>query len=119
MPDAEPKSSELVVEIYFFPDYVNLRTVQFSSPKLIGFLLERGVRLEERHWQGTLDSVPTRPPVLIRASSMMKCEAAELGRLCSQRGHLLFYDDQLILSDGEYTKEGLLEAAQRFLGSLT
>lgn len=100
--------------IYLYPHYVSLTSAARFSPQLFLFFVQQGVGLKEAPWNGDLDSLPSEPSV-IRASSMMDCSLQELGQKCAELGHLCFYDDKLVLPNGDTVREGLIEAARKFI----
>jgi hypothetical protein len=104
------------MKIYLYPGYVSLGSSAGGSPRLFRYLEnERKVKLEDMRWHGTLDSLPKNPS-MIRASSMMKCESYDLAKKCAELGHFCFYNDQVLLPNGEYVGgDRLIEEAQKFL----
>lgn len=104
------------MRVYTYPGYVSLGSAQGGSPKLFRYLeKERGVKFEGHAWHGTLDSLPKKP-AMVRASSMMKCDSYDLAKRCAELGHFCFYDDRVILPNGEYVGgDTLIEEAKKFL----
>lgn len=98
------------VKVFLFPEYVHLDRVQFGSPTLWRILKEQDIELEERHWGGTLDSLPKDGPVLVRGSLVMACFWKELAHHCRKPGHFVFYDDQLVHPKGRFSS-GKMEKA--------
>lgn len=106
------------MRVYTYPGYVTLGSAQGGSPKLFRYLeKERGVKCEWHPWHGTLDSLPKKP-AMVRASSMMKCTYDELAARCAELGHLCFYDDRIILPNGEWIGgDQMIKEAKKFLDS--
>lgn len=104
------------MRVYTYPGYVSLGSAQGGSPKLFRYLeKERGLKFEGHAWHGTLDSLPKKP-AMVRASSMMKCDSYDLAKRCAELGHFCFYDDRVILPNGEYVGgDQLIEEAKKFL----
>lgn len=102
------------MKMYLYPGYVSLASARAYSPRLFEFL-ENMVELEAVRWNGSLTSLPTDEPIMVRASSRLPCSLEDLALRCEELGHFVYYDDQLLLTDGSYTREGLIESAQRFL----
>lgn len=103
------------MRVYTYPGYVSLGSAQGGSPKLFRFLeKDCGLKFEGHHWHGTIDSLPKKS-AMVRASSMMTCDTYELARRCAELGHFLFYDDRVILPNGEYSGEHLIEEVKKFL----
>ena len=97
-----------------FPHYVSITSSRSLSEHLFSFLASQGVELEDARWNGDLDSLPTTPSI-IRASSMMECGWGELGKKCAELGHFCFYNDAVVLADGNRSRELLIDEANKFL----
>lgn len=103
------------MRVYTYPGYVNLESAQGGSPRLFGFLEGLGVKFEGYSWHGTVESLPKKP-AMIRASSMMGCDSRDLAKRCAELGHFCFYDDRVVLPDGNYVGgDKLIEEAKRFI----
>lgn len=92
------------MKVYLFPGYVCLHSAETFSPTIFAHLEQKKIALEEYHWDGTLESLPTKPS-LVRASSVMKYGWDALAQKCRELGHFCFYDDQLVGSDLEVIAE--------------
>ena len=103
------------IKVFLFPDYIHLDSMKFRSLTLWRILQEQGVELEEKHWNGTLDSLPKGEPVLVRLSSMMLHSQAELVRFCEESGHLLFYEERILCPTPAFTPEEIGEALNNWL----
>ena len=108
------KDLAMKVKMFLYPNYVTLQSAQTFSPNLFQFLEEEGVELEEAYWDGTLDGIP-KQPAIVRASKKMECSPATFARRCQELGHLPYYDDRLILVNGDESGTRLIESAIRFL----
>ena len=106
------------VKMLLFPSYVSLASARDYSPQLFRFLRERGVELEADEWDGTTNSIPQEGLVIVRASTKMRCDSVTLGRVCEALGHFVFYDDRVLLGNGEYSHDQLLGNAQEFIDNL-
>lgn len=105
----------LVVKMFLFPSYVELDSVRYFSKKLFEILDGMGVEVVAEHWSGSLDSIPTGEPALVRASTKQECSDDDLAKFCRDNGHLSFYDDRYHQPDGRYTSEGWEEVVRDFL----
>jgi len=103
------------MKIYLYPSYVGLVSAEMFSPGLFQFFRDQGLQLEDARWDGTLASLPQNEPSIIRASSQMKCSSIDLARCCAEHGHIVFYDDRVLLPDGNYDGPMLLEGMKKFL----
>lgn len=107
------------IKMYLHPGYVDLNSAFGNSPReFYSLLAGRGIEIEEKHWDGTLITIPNDEPVMVRASTMMKCSWKDLAELCVKLGHFLFYDGYAIGEDGS-GKFGLVEEAEKFLDKLS
>jgi len=88
-----------------------------QSPRLAALVAELGIDLKEVHWDGQVESLPTKreAPALVRASSMMNCGWDELGLVCQRGGHLAIYNDSLVLLDGRTTPDTFAATVREFL----
>lgn len=104
------------MRVYTYPGYVNLDSAQGGSPKLFRYLeKERGLKFEGHAWHGTLESLPKKP-AMVRASSVMKCNSYDLAKRCAELGHFCFYDDRVILPNGEYVGgDRMIEEVKKFI----
>lgn len=113
------------IKILLYPAYVEVESLQNTSPVLYRFLKENGVELEGVEWNGRLDTLPPRGEhMLVRASSKLPYGTwwDQLGSRCLQLGHLCFYDDQFVSMDGLESQRGskcLIEEAAKFLERAT
>lgn len=103
------------MKVYLYPPYVSLSSVEAESEELCRVLKERGISLEEEHWGGHLDSLPTDHPVVIRGSSVMNCSVAALKEFCQKHGHLCFYYNSVWGTASGDTNVGLAKATEDFL----
>lgn len=106
------------VKMCFYPNYVSVASAGGCSPLLFEYLEKEGVELEGKRWNGTIDGLPQHEFVIVRSSSKMHCSDVELAKRCEELGHLVYYDDRLLLPTGEYTSEALFEATAKFLEKL-
>ncbi len=102
------------MQVYLYPAYVSLDSIEGESARLFKLLGSQGVELEERNWGGTLESLPKNPSI-VRASSMMKCGKREFGRKCAELGHFAFYYDNVVLPTGEYSREDFIPELEKWL----
>lgn len=102
------------MKIYMFPHYVSVTSSRIGSKRLFSFLVSQDIILEGARWEGDLKSLPTTPSI-IRASSMMECTWEALGKRCAELGHFCFYDDEVVMADGNRSREYLIDEAKRFL----
>jgi hypothetical protein len=102
------------MQVYLYPGYVSLDSIEGESTRLFKLLETQGVELEERNWGGTLESLPKNPSI-VRASSMMKCGEREFGRKCAELGHFAFYYDSVILADGTYSQKDFIPKLEEWL----
>ena len=102
------------VKMCLFPDYVNIHSGRGDD-----LLDGRDVEIQSvRSWRGDLETVPTGEPVIVRASTRMSCRWSDLAQLCTERGHLVFYDHYLVDENGKCTCEELDEVVTAFLERL-
>jgi hypothetical protein len=103
------------VGVCLYPSYVNLVSLRGLSHKMCEFLDEQGVELEEGHWSGRIESIPTDHAVMVRGSTIMPCDFGVLARRCVTHGHLVFCGNSLVLPNGMRSEEKLIPAIQVFL----
>jgi hypothetical protein len=106
---------KLVMKMYLYPGYVSLGSAEEYSPKLFELLRSKGVSLEAPDWNGSIESLPTDERVIVRASTILQYRWKTLAEACQRLGHLVFYDDLLVLPNGDHSREQLLPAAEQFL----
>lgn len=95
------------MQMLLFPGYVSLASARTYSPRLFRVLKEREVPIEVVRWDGTTSGVPTKHPVIIRASTKMMCDPADLASIANQHGHFVYYDDKVLLPNGSFTSDQL------------
>lgn len=100
---------------YVYPAYIVPEDFPVRSPVLHALFVEHGVILEREHWPGTLEGMPSSPG-LLRTSTTMRCRREDLGARCIELGHLAYYQDRILLSDGSYDDE-VKEAVERFVAA--
>ena len=107
------------VKMCLFPLYITYITYPSSinSPKMVEFLEDEGVEIEEYRWNGTLDDIPTDELVIIRYSSRVTFSTKELTDFLSKKGleHFVFYEDAVLLQNGDWSSQLLLPKFQEFL----
>ena len=104
-----------VVKVYLFPSYVCLESIEDESKELFKLLNKARILLRQERWDGTLESIPSGEPVIVRSSSKLNCDQTALARLCHERGHLYFYGSRYITEDGRYTSEDWPKRVEDFL----
>lgn len=106
------------IQIFLFPEYMKLSTVAMASPRLFAVLREYGVSLEVKYWSGKVDEslVSDRPALVFASNHQIRCSQTDLARECARFGHLVFYDDVYLNTDGKTEgASSLVEAAAFFL----
>lgn len=99
--------------VLLFPDYIGLDGVLGMDLPLFRFLGLRLDQLEEGHWDGNINSLPDKngQPTLVRLSTRMHCDKADLIRECEVRDFLLFYNHGFGTS-AIYTSRGQIKDAE-------
>ena len=106
------------VRIYMFPYYVSVVSgLETMSPRLNRILVDSGMEVQRAAWDGTLLTVPPfDQPSIIRASSIMTCDPADLFNLARERGHMVYYRDMILCKGGVYKRSELGPITTMFLG---
>jgi len=103
------------MRMFLFPAYVCLAAARANSPKVFEILKKMGVEVEEAYWGGTVDSIPTDKPSLVRASSLMSCKESELAQHCGPLRHFVYYDDRYLDINGNYIGADLEQRLTSFI----
>ena len=97
---------------------VGLRRAQHLSPTLFKFFRNNLLDITDETWDGQIESLPVSEAVIVRADPMNPFTTRrELRTFCELHGHLCYYDDRLIGTEGRICRkeEDLIEAARLFL----
>lgn len=96
------------IQVFLFPSYINLDDILVSQPRIFRMMGLPDESYVQRRWGGTVANLPLEIslPVMVRWSSTSVCSPwQELGRICEERGYLLFYErglgDNMIITGTE------------------
>src|SRR3989344_2942547 len=100
------------VEVYL--RYMSVENAARFSPILFQILKKLGVEVEIKQWDGTEATIPTEKPVIIYSRGTLHCPIELFTRRCGELGHLPWYDDVVVVSDGG-KPQNLYEAISSFM----
>jgi|FLOH01.1.fsa_nt_gi hypothetical protein len=102
------------MKILLFPYYFTKLNFKYHSPRLVQYLLCNNIDVCFEHWGGTVMTLPNSERCLVKFSKTIIKDWPKLVQYCYQIGHLPFYEDHLIDTDGQRQND-LISVVQKLI----